>query len=102
MREICNCVFVSGRSVIDPQLVIVCKRVNNLRRKITWITFFSILTQISQRQHCTGFGLRRRRGPNDLVETLDTAMQSVLSVVDSQFVLNTIESKATFGNAISV
>src|SRR5262249_30699642 len=71
-------------------------------REIARITFFSVFAQIRQFERDAVFRRNLAGFPDHFVESLDTAVQMVLAVVDGQFVLHSIERKSPFGDAVGV
>src|SRR6185369_11559362 len=101
-RQVGNRVFVGRSSVVDLDFIVIGKSVDDSDVEIARITFLAVFAEISQDDGWSKLRLHFFGGPDDFVETFETAVQRVLAVIDRELVLNAVESEAAFSDAIAV
>src|SRR6266853_6471903 len=102
MSQINDCVFIRRGCVVNPQRIVVSQCIRNSDRKIARITFLAVAAQISEGETGSISSLRRPGIPNNLVKALQSTVQSILTVIHGQLVLDAVQRKPAFRDPVSV
>src|ERR1041384_155058 len=97
VRQINNSVAIRRCAVINAQLVIE-QSVIDLRPDIPWIALFAVFTEICEMQSLFAFA----HVPHTLIETLETAMKMISTVVARKLVFNSVQREPATCDAVCV
>src|SRR6267154_2831081 len=100
--QVYDCFLVRRRRIINLQLVLIRQRINHRHRQVPWISLFAILAHVFHLDCCLAALRDILRLPHPPVETLDPAMQAVVSVVLRQRVFSPINAEFPVRNSVSV
>ena len=85
--------------VIEPQLIRLAQRVADRHLEITGVSLFAVAAQVTQLERVQ---VRVPDLPDGLVESLQAAVQRVLTVVLRQLVLRAVQGEAAVGDAVAI
>jgi len=102
LREVYDRRLVGRGPVVEAQFVVVGPRVGRRHVEVAGIAFLAVLADVVQFQGWAGFRHRDFRVPDDLVESLDAAVERVGAVVGGERVFPAVERELALGDAVAV
>ena len=96
--EVDDGVAICVRVIVNAQFIRVVQTIGYRRIHISRIVFLAVLAQVVELNAVVDLP----RTPKNFIESLDAAMQMILSIVDGELILDTIQGEPAAGDPVRI